>query len=332
VLFVGALGKMEMEKVPQAGYAIEGLWISGFQRKLGWELFSFPFKLLSSWWKSRQILKRFRPDVVVGVGGYASGVLVKTATWAGIPALIHEQNSHAGLTNRKLAQSVQKVCVAYPNMERFFPAAKIVHTGNPIRQDIVDISQKSAQIADYEYFGLDPQLPTLLVLGGSLGARTINQTFQQALELLSKEPIQVLWQCGKLYHEQLKDLVSPYKNVHLRPFLDKMPSAYAVADIIVSRAGALSISEICVAGKPAIFIPSPNVTDDHQTANARALADKGAAILVKDSEAVQTLVPIVLDLFDQPEKRKNLSENIRTFAVANAAEHIAKEVLGLIQK
>ncbi len=329
ILFVGALGKMEMEKVPQAGYPIEGLWISGLQRQLSIELLKFPFKLLSSWWKSRQILQRFRPNAVVGVGGYASGVIVQTAAAHGIPTLIHEQNSHAGLTNRTLAKTVKKVCVAYPNMERFFPTEKVIYTGNPIRQDILDLTNKRDEA--FQHYGLNPQKKTLLVVGGSLGARTLNESIVRNLDALQKADIQVFWQCGKgnfaTYEPQAKN--APH--VKLVPFIDRMDLAYSLADVVISRAGALAISELCVAHKPAILVPSPNVTDDHQTANARALVEQQAAILVRDAEAAQTLVPTAIQLLTNPMQQQALSRNIATMGIADAADRIAEEVLKMVK-
>jgi UDP-N-acetylglucosamine--N-acetylmuramyl-(pentapeptide) pyrophosphoryl-undecaprenol N-acetylglucosamine transferase len=328
ILFVGALGKMEMEKIPAAGYKIEGLWISGFSRKLNLELLKFPFKIIASWWKSRQILKRFNPDAVVGVGGYASGVLVKVAASWGIPALVHEQNSFAGATNRLLGKSVQKICVAYPNMERFFPKDKIIFTGNPIRKDISQ--NRNDRGLGLNHFGFDMDKKMLLIVGGSLGSRTINDSVAAGLEMLVKADIQVLWQCGKLYYDEFKPQADRYSNVKLLAFIDKIDLAYSAADLVVSRAGALAISELCVLKKAVILVPSPNVTDDHQTANAMVLVEKQAAILIKDKDAKQNLVRAAVELIFDAAKLSELSENIDRLAVQDAAQKIAALLIGII--
>ena len=330
ILFVGALGKMEMEKIPAAGYPIEGLWISGFSRRLNLDLLKFPFQLIASWWKSRQILKRFKPDAVVGVGGYASGVLVKVAASWGIPALIHEQNSYAGATNRLLSKSVQKICVAYPLMERFFAPEKIVFTGNPIRRDITEIADN--QHTAKNYYQLNPDKKTLLVVGGSLGSRTINDSLAAELAALQQADIQVLWQCGKLYYDEFRPIAATYPNVKLLAFIDRMDLAYTAADLVVSRAGALALAELCTVKKPAILVPSPNVTDNHQTANAMVLVKKQAAVLIKDSDARQNLVKIALALIVDAPQLAQLAQNIASLAVADAASHIANELLKLIKK
>lgn len=330
ILFVGAEGKMEMERVPKAGYPIEGLWISGLQRRLSLDLLAFPFKLLSSWWRSRRILARFQPDAVVGVGGYASGVIVRTAAGKGIPTLIHEQNSFAGLTNRTLGKSVNKVCVASEGMERFFPKDKIIFTGNPVRADIFDRTDRRAEAA--AHYGFSPDKPTLFIVGGSLGARTLNDTMRLHLDQLRDAGVQVLWQCGKIYYEEFAPIAANYTNVRLLAFIDKMPLAYQLADVVVSRAGALSIAELCAVARPAIFVPSPNVTDDHQTANARRLTDHAAALLVSDSDARQQLIPQALQLLSDPNKRAELQANIAPLATPNAAIDIAREVIALAQQ
>ncbi len=329
ILFVGALGKMEMEKIPEAGYKIEGLWISGFSRKLNLDLFKFPFKLIASWWKSRQILKRFQPDAVVGVGGYASGVIVRVAASWGIPALVHEQNSHAGATNRLLSKSVQKICVAYPNMERFFPKEKIIFTGNPIRKDIAQIAENQTDAR--AYYQLSPNKKTLLIVGGSLGSRTINDSIAAELESLQKADIQVLWQCGKLYYEEFKPVAAKYENVKLLAFIDRMDLAYVAADLVISRAGALALAELCLVKKSAILVPSPNVTDDHQTANAMALVEKQAAFLIKDKEAKQNLVKQAIELIFDNNQLSQLSQNIAQLAITNAAQTIATELLEMVK-
>ena len=329
ILFVGAVGKMEMERVPKAGYNIEGLPIMGLPRKLSLDLIKFPFKLIQSWWKGRSILANFKPNAVIGVGGYASGVIVKMATNTKAKTLIHEQNSFAGLTNRTLAKSVDKVCVAYDNMERFFPKAKIIHTGNPIRQDIIDLSGKRNEAL--AYYGFDNTKPVLLILGGSLGARTLNDSVKLGLEALAKAGVQVLWQCGKLYYEEFKPIAAAYDNVKLVAFIDRMDYVYAMADIAISRAGALSISELAVVAKPTIFVPSPNVTDDHQTANAMSLVNKNAALLIKDIAARETLISTALNLIEDKAQQAILIENIKSCGIENAADKIAAEILQLVK-
>lgn len=329
ILFVGADGKMEMERVPKAGYKIEGLPIMGLPRKLSMDLVKFPFKLIKSWWKGRSILANFKPDAVIGVGGYASGVIVRMAAGKNIKTLIHEQNSFAGLTNRTLSKSVNKVCVAYENMERFFPKEKIVYTGNPIRQDIIDLSGKRAEAI--AHYGFNAEQPILLVLGGSLGARTLNDSLKLGLEALKENNIQVLWQCGKLYYEEFAAIAAQYDNVKLVAFIDRMDYVYAMADTVISRAGALSISELAVVKKATIFVPSPNVTDDHQTANAMSLVNKNAALLIKDNKAREALVKAAIELIQNKEKQAQLINHISTCGIANAAEHIAKEILQLVK-
>ena len=274
-LFVGAKDRMEMEKVPSAGYKIEGLWISGLQRKLTFKNIVFPFKLISSLIKAGNIVKKFKPDVVIGTGGFASGPLLKRASANGVPCVLQEQNSYAGVTNKLLAKKAKKICVAYDHMEQFFPADKIVKTGNPVRGDLVkmSISQKEAM----SFFDLDASKPTLLILGGSLGARRINQLIEKELPFFKELGIQLIWQCGKLYYDDYKKYNS--QEVKVFDFLNKMDYSYTAADIVISRAGAGSVSELCIVGKPVIYIPSPNVAEDHQTKNATALAEKDAAIL-----------------------------------------------------
>ena len=331
ILFVGAKGKMEMQKVPEAGYKIIGLWISGLQRKLTLDNLSFPFKVIASLMKSRKIIKQFKPHAVVGVGGYASGPLLKIATRKNIPAVIQEQNSYAGLTNKLLAQKVQKICVAYPNMDKFFPGEKIAVTGNPVRKDILDLNGKKAEAL--AHFNLSDEKKTLLVLGGSLGARTLNDSMILNIQKLIDADVQVIWQCGKFYFAEMKgklEAVSDSKNVLLFEFLKEMDLAYASADVVISRAGALSVSEISITGKPTIFVPSPNVAEDHQTKNAKAMVDNHAAILVKDNVAREELIDQVLNLINDEAKQKALSENIRTLAKPDAANDIVDEIVRLI--
>lgn len=332
ILFVGAKGKMEMERVPQAGYKIEGLWISGIQRSLTVKNLAFPLKLISSMAKARSIVRMFKPDVAVGVGGYASGPLLRVASTKKIPSLIQEQNSFPGITNRLLAAKVSKVCVAYEGMDRWFSKDKIVMTGNPVREQVVNLEGKKPEACTF--FGLKTDKPTLLVVGGSLGARTINQSIQKNLQLFKDGGYQLIWQTGKLYGETAYDAVREidYEGIKTFKFIDRMDLAYAMADVVVSRAGAMSVSEICLAQKPAILIPSPNVAEDHQTKNARALADKGAAILVADKDAEQVLGDEIKELLNNKDKQAALSANAGKMAHTNAAEKIADEVIKLARK
>lgn len=329
ILFVGAEGKMEMEKVPAAGYKIEALWISGLQRKLTIKNLMFPFKVISSMLKARKILKRFNPDVVVGVGGYASGPMLRVATMAGVPALIQEQNSYPGITNKVLASKVQKICVAYQGMEKYFPKEKIILTGNPVRQDIQNLEGKKPRA--YEFFNLIEGKPVLLVIGGSLGARTINESIYQLLPVLTENNIQLIWQTGKTYYETAKQAVLQYTNkgIFAFDFITKMDYAYAAADLVVSRAGASSVSELCIVQKPCILIPSPNVAEDHQTKNAMALVNYNAAVLVKDAEAKEKLKAEILRLINSDSEKEKLSINISKLALNNAADIIAAEVINL---
>lgn len=323
ILFVGAKDRMEMQKVPQAGYPIEGLWISGLQRKLSWQNLLFPLKFISSLLKSRSIIKRFKPDAVIGTGGFASGAVVKVAGQMGIPTFIQEQNSYAGITNKMLAKNAHKICVAYDAMEQFFPKEKIVKTGNPIRDGLLNIAEYRSE--GLSYFHLDSQRKTLLVLGGSLGARRINQLIEQQLPLFEQLGVQVLWQCGKLYYEEYKKYNS--EQVHVLAFIDRMELAYAAADVIISRAGASSVSELCVVGKPVIFIPSPNVAEDHQTKNARAIADKQAAILLRESELNELFADTFSTLIADEAQQEALSVHIKALAQPNATKDIVNLIL-----
>ncbi|TNE66217.1 MAG: undecaprenyldiphospho-muramoylpentapeptide beta-N-acetylglucosaminyltransferase, partial [Bacteroidetes bacterium] len=296
-LFVGAIGKMEMERVPKAGYPIEGLNIAGLQRSFSLESLrrnlSFPFKLLSSTMRAKRLVRQFRPNVVVGTGGYASGPVMRAAQQQGIPTVIQEQNSYAGLTNRLLARKASKICVAYDGMEQYFPADRIIVTGNPVRQDILQLEQKRPE--GIRHYNLDPGKKTVVVVGGSLGARTLNQTMAANAELLaSHQDVQVYWQCGRYYEAEYSNCdTAKLPNVQVQAFIDRMDLLYAAADIIVARAGALTISELCLVGKPAILVPSPNVAEDHQTKNALALQEKQAARLVRDIDAREQLLPEV---------------------------------------
>ena len=326
-LFVGASDRMEMDKVPQAGYKIEGLWISGIQRKLTLKNLIFPFKLIVSLLRSRKIIKIFKPDVVIGTGGFASGPLLQMATSKGIPSLIQEQNSYPGITNKLLGKKVNTICVAYEGLEKFFPKEKIRLTGNPIRKDLLEV--KSKQIAGKDVFELIHSKYTLLVLGGSLGARRINQLIESNIETFKGNNVQVIWQCGKLYYDQYKQY-NELENVQVHAFLNTMDMAYAAADVIISRAGAISVSELCIVGKPVIFIPSPNVAEDHQTKNAQAVADKKAAILIREKDLDSEFENQFSELILSEEKRKELSENIQALALANATNDIVNEVEKLL--
>ena len=323
ILFVGAKDRMEMQKVPQAGYPIEGLWISGLQRKVSWQNLLFPLKFISSLLKSRSIIKRFKPDAVIGTGGFASGAVVKVAGQMGIPTFIQEQNSYAGITNKMLAKNAHKICVAYDGMEQFFPKEKIVKTGNPIRDGLLNIAEYRSE--GLSYFHLDSQQKTLLVLGGSLGARRINQLIEQQLPLFEQLGVQVLWQCGKLYYEEYKKYNS--EQVRVLAFIDRMELAYAAADVIISRAGASSVSELCVVGKPVIFIPSPNVAEDHQTKNARAIADKQAAILLRENELNEQFANTFGKLIADETQQEALSAHIKALAQPNATKDIVNLIL-----
>lgn len=344
ILFVGAEGRMEMQRVPDAGYQIIGLPIAGFDRKHLWKNIAVLVKLARSQWKARSIIKNFKPQVAVGVGGYASGPTLKTAGMMGVPTLIQEQNSYAGVTNKLLAQKACKICVAYEGMEKFFPAEKIIMTGNPVRQNLLghSISHEEAT----ESFGLHPTKKTILILGGSLGARTINETLIGGLDIIRNNPdIQFIWQTGKIYIEQIREAITavtgePVRHPHIHAipnlyvtdFIKDMASAYAAADLVISRAGAGSISEFCLLHKPVILVPSPNVAEDHQTKNALALVNKDAAIYVKDADAKDKLLPVAMETITNAEKLKSLSENIAKLALPDSATIIAKEVLKLIKK
>ncbi len=327
ILFVGAKERMEMEKVPQAGYPIEGLWITGIQRKLTLSNLVFPFKLLSSLWNANKIIRKFKPDVVVGTGGFASGATLMVASWRGIPTLVQEQNSYPGITNKLLSKKAQKICVAYDNLERFFPKEKIIKTGNPVRQDLLQIAEKTDEAK--QFFKLDETKKTLLVIGGSLGARRINQLIEEYLDFFKQQNVQVIWQCGKLYFEEYKKY-NELENVQVHQFLNKMDLAYASADVIISRAGASSVSELCIVGKPTIFIPSPNVAEDHQTKNAQAVSEKNGAILIKESE-LDNFSKIFEKLLNDKELRIKLSENIKKLALPDATKDIVDEVEKLIR-
>lgn len=326
-LFVGAKNKMEMDKVPAAGYPIKGLWISGFQRQLTMKNLMFPFKLISSTLKAFGIVRNFKPTIAIGTGGFASGPTLYAAARKGIPTLIQEQNSYPGITNKLLSKKAKKVCVAYDRLERFFPKEKIIKTGNPVRQDLLNTSEKRAEALSF--FNLKKSQKTLLVLGGSLGARRVNQLIEEQLPLFEKLNVQVLWQCGKLYFEEYKKY-NELKHVQVFEFIKEMDFAYGAVDMIISRAGASSVSELCIVGKPVIFIPSPNVAEDHQTKNAKSIVDENAALMIaeKNLDGFKDLfVGLVLD----ENRQKELSINIKSLALPNATDSIVNEIEKLIQ-
>jgi len=340
-LFVGANDKMEMQKVPQSGYKIEGLWIAGLQRKLTLQNVMFPFKLINSLWKSKSIIKEFKPDVVIGTGGFASGPLLQMANMLNIPTLIQEQNSYPGITNKILSKKANKICVAYENLERFFPKRKMILTGNPVRQDLIDIENKRDEAI--RYFNLEANKKTVLVLGGSLGARRVNQLIEKELENFISQDVQVIWQCGKFYFKDYKKYNSPltpelginsdklFNNVQVLAFVDRMDLVYAAADIVISRAGASSVSELCIVGKPVIFIPSPNVAEDHQTKNAQSIVDRKGALMIKESE-LDSLFGLVFEaLLKDQGKQIQLSKNIKQLALPNATNQIVDEIVKLIK-
>jgi UDP-N-acetylglucosamine--N-acetylmuramyl-(pentapeptide) pyrophosphoryl-undecaprenol N-acetylglucosamine transferase len=332
IIFVGAKGRMEMEKVPASGYPIKGLWISGLQRRLTIDNLLFPFKVISSLYDARRIIKSFKPDVVAGTGGYASGPTLRMASWLGIPTLIQEQNSFPGITNKMLASKADKICVAYAGMEKFFPETKISITGNPVRHDIE--FNKHSKSEALKHFDLSEGKITLLVVGGSLGARTINQSIHAGLRTLADNNIQLIWQTGKLYGIQAAKAVIEYKlaGIITMPFIKEMDMAYSATDIVVSRAGAIAISELCLTGKPSILVPSPNVAEDHQTKNAFALSSHNAAKLVKDSEAAISLINTIISLASDVNEQKTLSTNISAMAIRNSARQIAGHVFELAAK
>jgi UDP-N-acetylglucosamine--N-acetylmuramyl-(pentapeptide) pyrophosphoryl-undecaprenol N-acetylglucosamine transferase len=327
-LFVGAKDKMEMQKVPQAGYQIKGLWIAGLQRKVSLQNLMFIFKLVDSLLKSKKILKRFKPDVVIGTGGFASGPLLKMASMMGIPTVIQEQNSFPGITNKLLSKKADVICVAYENLERFFPKEKMVLTGNPVRQDLIDIESKREEAV--QHFNLDLNIKTLLVLGGSLGARRINQLIESELGKFSSQNIQIIWQCGKLYFEDYKKHNA--NNVQVFAFIDRMDLVYAASDIVISRAGASSVSELCIVGKPVIFIPSPNVAEDHQTKNAKSMVDRNGALLLKESELDTEFSLVFEALLKDQGKQNQLRDNIKLLALPGATKKIADEIVKLLKK
>lgn len=327
LLFVGAKDKMEMQKVPQEGFTIEGLWIAGLQRKLTFQNLLFPIKLISSLMKSLVIIKKFKPDVVIGTGGFASGPLLQMANFLNIPTVIQEQNSYPGITNKLLSKKANTICVAYENLDRFFPKEKLILTGNPVRQDLMDSENK--RDAAITYFNLDASKKTLLVLGGSLGARRINQLIEKELTFFASQNVQIIWQCGKFYLDEYKKYNS--KNVQVLAFVDRMDLVYAAADIVISRAGASSVSELSIVGKPVIFIPSPNVAEDHQTKNAMAVVNKEGALMLKENQLVDNFTTVFSDLVTNEKLQKQLSENIKKIAKIQATSDIVDEIVKLIK-
>lgn len=330
ILFVGALGRMEMERVPDAGYKIIGLPVMGMPRKVSFKIFRFVMMLFKSMRKARQVLKDFQPDVAIGVGGFASAPVLKAASRKGIPCILQEQNSYAGVTNKLLAGKVKKICVAYPNMERYFPAEKLVVTGNPVRQNLLDnLDKKEA----FRHFGLNEKQPVVLIVGGSLGARTLNESVATNLELIARSGIQVIWQTGKIYYENiLKEFKNDLpENLNVLEFLSRMDLAYQVADLVISRAGAGTISEICLLGKASVLVPSPNVAEDHQTKNAMALVERDAAVLVKDKDAKTDLLAKAFSLVSDKKQLEKLSANSTKLAKPNATTEIVNVILNELE-
>lgn len=343
ILFVGATGKMEMEKVPAAGYPIEGLEIVGLKRKLALSNFLLPFKIIKSVLKARGIVKKFNPEIVVGVGGYASGPTLKAASMLKYPTALQEQNAFAGKTNKLLAKKAKVICVAYEGLESVFPKEVIVMTGNPTRKNMVDIKGKAPEA--YEFYGFDPNKKTILIIGGSLGARTLNESVVEHWDVLQKSNVQVLWQCGKLYFEKLKEELGGkgtaqafeagelnLGNIKMVQFITRMDLAYAMADVVISRAGASSVSELCIVEKPSILVPSPNVAEDHQTKNAMALVNKDAAVLIKDIEAKEQLIPEALSLVQDETRCEVLRKNMAPLAKPEATASIVDELEKVARK
>jgi len=330
ILFVGAEGKMEMEKVPAAGYRIVGLPVAGFHRGEIWRNLAFVPKLIQSMLKAKKVVRDFRPDVAIGVGGYASGPVLRVAEKLGIPTVLQEQNSFAGVTNKILGKKAYKICVAYDKMERFFPAAKIVFTGNPIRQGLGSVTHKSAEAK--AYFKIDSEQPVILITGGSLGARVLNQSVMANLELIRQSNALIIWQTGKYYYKDIQAglLASPVPNIRLLEFIPRMDLAYSMADLVISRAGAGTISELCAVGAAAILVPSPNVSEDHQTFNAMSLVEKEAAVLIKDSVSVNELIPAALLLLENSGKCADLSRNIKKLATPDATSDIVEVIASLL--
>jgi len=331
LLFVGASNRMEMQKVPVNGYNIIGLWISGFQRKITIRNLFFPLKLIVSIFHSIYIIKKFNPDLVIGTGGYASGPILFVASKLKIPCLIQEQNSYPGITNRLLGNYVDKICVAYDNMERYFPKEKIIITGNPIRQNILNFNKKNCDINDFKF---KSKGITVLVVGGSLGAKSINMVIEKNLKIFEQKKINIIWQTGKTYYNSKENFIKTNncKNVIILDFIKNISDAYSSADIIISRAGAIAISELCYIGKPVILVPSPNVAENHQYKNAQSLVNKNAALLVKDKEANRKLVKVLVELSNNKDLQIDLKKNIKNLAISDASEKIATIASNLIKK
>ena len=332
ILFVGAIGRMEMERVPQAGYPIEGLPVRGFDRKNLLKNVSVIIDLLKSTRKAKKIIAAFKPDIAIGVGGYASAPTLKAASNVGVPTLLQEQNSYAGVTNKLLAARASKICVAYEGMEKFFPAEKIILTGNPVRQDLFAVAPKAREA--YEFFGFDPAKKTILIVGGSLGARTINRSIKEGLQSLAGSDVQCIWQTGKLYVTEAREAAASFRNSNMivTDFVTRMDYAYAIADLVISRAGASSISELCLLAKPVILVPSPNVAEDHQTKNALALVNRDAAVMIRDADAEKSLVPKALELINNNPALEQFSKNIAQLAQRNSADRIVDEVFKIIEQ
>ncbi len=327
ILFVGAEGKMEMEKVPALGYNIVGLPILGIQRQFTWKNLTVPFRLIGSVLKARKVIRQFKPDAVVGFGGYASGPILWTAQQMGVPTIIQEQNSFAGVANKILARKAKRICVAYDGMERFFPAEKVTMTGNPLRGTFGRGTVERAKAL--EYYGFNESLPVVLVVGGSLGTRTLNNMMKAWVATLDgKAPVQVIWQTGKYYECEMREFLAehPTENIWQGAFIERMDYAYEAADLVISRSGACTVSELCLVGKPTLFIPSPNVAEDHQTKNAMALVEKDAAVMVRDADAVERAISEALALLASPEKLQSLADNIAALAIDDSADRIVTEI------
>ena len=327
ILFVGAEGKMEMEKIPALGYNIVGLPIAGLQRRLDWRNLLVPFKVVSSVSRARRVIRDFAADVVVGFGGYASAPVLWAAQGMGVPTVIQEQNSYAGLTNKLLARRARRICVAYEGMERFFAADKITHTGNPLRGSFSSVEGKSAEAL--EYYSLRADMPTILVVGGSLGTRTLNEMMKHWITSLDGEPeVQVIWQTGKFYEREMREFLASHPTPHIwqGAFIERMDYAYEVADVVISRSGACTVSELCLVGKPTLFVPSPNVAEDHQTKNAMALVDKDAAVMVRDADAVEQGMPKALGMLADSARLAQLKHNITRLGIGDAAERVVRQI------
>jgi UDP-N-acetylglucosamine--N-acetylmuramyl-(pentapeptide) pyrophosphoryl-undecaprenol N-acetylglucosamine transferase len=332
ILFVGALGKMEMERVPAAGYQIVGLPVMGFPRKPSFKMITFFWMLYQSMRLANKIIADFKPDVAIGVGGFASGPVLKAAVRKGVPAVLQEQNSYAGVTNKLLASKVNKICVAYPHMERYFPAEKIVLTGNPIRKNLIDVVVNKEEALNY--FRLDDKKPVVLIVGGSLGARTLNESVMANLELIRTTEAHIIWQTGSYYYKEMLERLGSNCPENLQPmeFVSRMDLAYAVSDVVISRAGAGTISELCLLGKPSVLVPSPNVAEDHQTKNAMALVENQAALLIKDGDSREILLKETFKLLDDKPRLKSLSENIQKLGRPNAAKDIVDVILEVVER